>query len=68
MRAWGLECGLGAWNAGLAQKPGPRGLGILVYEVKARAYMQRTGANPTIASYNASIVKTYSAVNSMVRF
>jgi hypothetical protein len=26
------------------------------------------GANPTIASYNASVVKTYSAVNSMVRF
>jgi hypothetical protein len=26
------------------------------------------GANPTIASYNASIVKIYSAVNSMARF
>jgi hypothetical protein len=26
------------------------------------------GANPTIASYNASVVKTYSAVNSMERF
>jgi hypothetical protein len=26
------------------------------------------GANPTIASYNASVVKIYSAVNSMVRF
>jgi hypothetical protein len=26
------------------------------------------GANPTIASYNASVVKTYSAVNSMARF
>jgi hypothetical protein len=28
----------------------------------------RSGANPTIASYNASVVKTYSAVNSMARF
>jgi hypothetical protein len=26
------------------------------------------GANPTIASNNASVVKTYSAVNSMARF
>jgi hypothetical protein len=26
------------------------------------------GANPTIASYNGSAVKTYSAVNSMARF
>jgi hypothetical protein len=26
-----------------------------------------SGANPTIASYNASVVKTYSAVNSMAR-
>jgi hypothetical protein len=26
------------------------------------------GANPTIASYNASVVKIYSAVNSMARF
>jgi hypothetical protein len=26
------------------------------------------GANPTIASYNASAVKIYSAVNSMARF
>jgi hypothetical protein len=26
------------------------------------------GADPTIASYKASIVKTYSAVNSMARF
>jgi hypothetical protein len=25
------------------------------------------GANPTIASYNASVVKIYSAVNSMAR-
>jgi hypothetical protein len=28
----------------------------------------QSGANPTIASYNASVVKTYSAVNSMSRF
>jgi hypothetical protein len=27
-----------------------------------------TGANPTIASYNASVVKIYTAVNSMARF
>jgi hypothetical protein len=27
-----------------------------------------TGANPTIASYNASVVKIYSATNSMARF
>jgi hypothetical protein len=27
-----------------------------------------SGANPTIASYNASVVKIYSAVNSMARF
>jgi hypothetical protein len=26
------------------------------------------GANPTIASYNASVVKIYNAVNSMARF
>jgi hypothetical protein len=26
------------------------------------------GANPTIASYNASAVKSYSATNSLVRF
>jgi hypothetical protein len=26
------------------------------------------GANPTIANYNASVVKIYSAVNSMARF
>jgi hypothetical protein len=26
------------------------------------------GANPTIASYNVSVVKIYSATNSMVRF
>jgi hypothetical protein len=26
------------------------------------------GANPTIASYNASVVKIYSAVNSMAHF
>jgi hypothetical protein len=26
------------------------------------------GVNPTIASYNASVVKIYSAVNSMARF
>jgi hypothetical protein len=28
----------------------------------------QSGANPTIASYNASVVKIYSAVNSMARF
>jgi hypothetical protein len=27
-----------------------------------------SGANPKIASYNASVVKIYSAVNSMARF
>jgi hypothetical protein len=27
-----------------------------------------SGANPTIASYNASVVQIYSAVNSMARF
>jgi hypothetical protein len=27
-----------------------------------------SGANPMIASYNASVVKVYSAVNSMARF
>jgi hypothetical protein len=27
-----------------------------------------SGANPTIASYNASVVKIYSAVNSIARF
>jgi hypothetical protein len=30
--------------------------------------LPRPGANPTIASYNASVVKIYSAVNSMARF
>jgi hypothetical protein len=29
---------------------------------------EKPGANPTIASYNASVVKIYSAVNSMARF
>jgi hypothetical protein len=29
---------LGVWPAGLAQKPGPRGLGLLGYVVKARAW------------------------------
>jgi hypothetical protein len=33
-----------------------------------RAQEANTGANPTIASYNASVVKIYSAVNSMARF
>jgi hypothetical protein len=28
----------------------------------------KPGANPTIASYNASVVKNYSAVNSLARF
>jgi hypothetical protein len=28
----------------------------------------RPGANPTIASYNANVVKIYSAVNSMAHF
>jgi uncharacterized membrane protein YpjA len=34
----------------------------------ARDDISKSGANPTIASYNASIVKTYSAVNSLARF
>jgi hypothetical protein len=28
----------------------------------------KTGANPTTSSYNASVVKIYSATNSMARF
>jgi hypothetical protein len=34
-------------------------------------YQEKSGnpeANPTIASYNASVIKIYSAVNSMARF
>jgi hypothetical protein len=30
--------------------------------------LSKPGANPTIASYNASVVKIYSAVTSMARF
>jgi hypothetical protein len=38
LRAWpGLVCGLEVWTAGLTQKPGPRGLRLLVHVVKARA-------------------------------
>jgi hypothetical protein len=38
LRAWpGLVGGLGVWTAGLAQKPGPRRLGLLGYVIKARA-------------------------------
>jgi hypothetical protein len=38
LRAWpGLVGGLGVWTADLAQKPGPRGLGLLGYVVKAQA-------------------------------
>jgi hypothetical protein len=33
----GLVCGLRIWTAGLAQKPGPSGLWLLVYVAKARA-------------------------------
>jgi hypothetical protein len=33
-----------------------------------RRKFAQSGANPTIASYNASAVKIYSAVNSMARF
>jgi hypothetical protein len=37
LRAWpGLVGGLGVWPAGLPQKPGPHGLGLLGYVVKAR--------------------------------
>jgi hypothetical protein len=35
----GLVCRLRVWTAGLAQKPGPRGLGLLVCVVKAQARM-----------------------------
>jgi hypothetical protein len=36
LRAWsGLLGGLEVWTAGLAQKPGPHGLGLLGYVVKA---------------------------------
>jgi hypothetical protein len=33
-----------------------------------KAALVNAGANPTIASYNASVVKIYSTVNSMARF
>jgi hypothetical protein len=40
LRAWpGLVGGLRVWTVDLAQKPGPRGLGLLGYVVKARACM-----------------------------
>jgi hypothetical protein len=38
------------------------------FEKIAKKYILSTAANPTIASYNASVVKIYSAVNSMARF
>jgi hypothetical protein len=40
----GLVFGLGVWAVGLAQKPGPRGLGLLVYVVKARAHISGLAA------------------------
>jgi hypothetical protein len=33
-----------------------------------RLFTHYSTANPTIASYNANVVKIYSAVNSMARF
>jgi hypothetical protein len=51
-RAWALHCytagfcGLGVWPAGLAQKPGPRMLGLLGYVVKARARTAGLGLRP----------------------
>jgi hypothetical protein len=37
-RARALHCRLGVWPGGLAQKPGPRRLGLLGYVVKAQAH------------------------------
>jgi hypothetical protein len=34
---------------------------------KIPSFRSKHGTNPTIASYNASVVKIYSAVNSMAR-
>jgi hypothetical protein len=42
-----LVCRLGAWTVGLAQKPGPHGLRLLVYVVKARARMSGLGLGIT---------------------
>jgi hypothetical protein len=34
----------------------------------ARPIFKKSGANPTMASYNASVAKIYNATNSMARF
>jgi hypothetical protein len=38
---------LGIWPAVLAQKPGPHGLGLLVYGVKAQSRRLDSGLSPT---------------------
>jgi hypothetical protein len=42
--------------------------GVKVDIINQKRSQQGPGANPAIASYNASVVKIYSAVNSMPRF
>jgi hypothetical protein len=50
--AWpGLEGKLGVWSAGLGQKPGPHGLGLLVYVVKAQAQACGLGPGPDPALF-----------------
>jgi hypothetical protein len=41
---------------------------LLTNKPSAYVGIPTSGANPTIASYNASVVKTYSAVNSLAHF
>jgi hypothetical protein len=43
---------------------------LVIFSRLGMLYQEKSGnpgANPTIASYNASVVKTYSAVNSLAR-
>jgi hypothetical protein len=40
----------------------------LYFESVVECLFDLSGANPTIASYNASVVKTYNAMSSLVRF
>jgi hypothetical protein len=47
MWAWAWFAGSDVWTAGLAQKTGPHGLGLLFYVVKAWARMSGLGLGPT---------------------
>jgi hypothetical protein len=64
LRAWpGMGGGLGVWPAVLAQKPGPRRLGLLGYVVKARAQARRAGLGlgppgPSTCHFESHLITT----------